>query len=222
MTKHIGCDATVKRTKENSQVQSRKRKRPRRRPFRLLDLPAELRNCVYEQVAWEQRAYATKKGHLVDLSGLLEVSHQIRDEYYPILSFTTRRIEARAYNFDFRHIVTLLNRLSSTELDSMSTFLKATHKKFRVTVHLPNKPPKLYYNDELLRRWLKRAGQAHKKGALIDFRYEFISGPDFASTPWAIEREKWEDFFDEMIETCTVGRMRVEAMKMKQAFLRDW
>jgi hypothetical protein len=87
--------------------------------FRLLDLPAELRNFVYEKVAEDQTVYLNKR-KLQDGPGLLAVNHRLRNEYFPIMLLFASKIQANVITFDFRDVVACINRLSDADMNTVS------------------------------------------------------------------------------------------------------
>ena len=141
------------------------------KPFRFFDLPAELRNLVYQMIAQEQIVNLRARNP-TDGSGLLtkDAIPKLRDEYLPILLLYASKIEAMVTDFDFTKIVTFLNCLSNAEANLLPTTEKAGMRKIEVKLNItysclshPNPP--------LLTRWLNRAGHATKKGTTLDISY---------------------------------------------------
>ena len=140
------------------------------KPFRFLDLPGELRNVIYVNVA--QQSTAVVKGRrLTDRSGLLEVNTQLYDEYLPLLILHASKIQLGVTNFDFRDVVRFLNGLSTSELNALPTVTKPSTRKIEITLTVT----KIASNyEDLLRRWLNRAGHTAKKGAMLDINYKLV------------------------------------------------
>lgn len=121
------------------------------------DLPAEIRNVIYEDVASETKLYvsctaAKKKEKEAKIPpqttpALLLVSKQTRIEYLPVL-LERAIISFAIRDFDFRNLMRVSSSLYSSEL-------KALRKNPRLTIRLlATKPTK----DALasLRRWAQR------------------------------------------------------------------
>lgn len=122
-----------------------------------LDLPPEIRNVIYEDVASSTRLYvstasAKKKEKESKIPPqttptLLLASRQVRIEYLPLL-LECASISFGVRNFDFRNLMRVSSSLYSTEL-------KALRNNGRLTIRLlATKPSK----DSLtsLRRWAQR------------------------------------------------------------------
>ncbi|KAK3700973.1 hypothetical protein LTR37_015679 [Vermiconidia calcicola] len=138
--------------------------------FPLLKLPAELRNNVYEKVSEDTTAYISKRtrGRLACSSSLLRVSRQVRDEFLPILMLHASEIVAKVEEFNFRHLVTFLNRLSDLELKSLSTSAQVSSRTIRIELQMRN--PQVV-DLPLLVRWLKRTAHPTKRGTQIEISY---------------------------------------------------
>ncbi|EME87454.1 uncharacterized protein MYCFIDRAFT_75309 [Pseudocercospora fijiensis CIRAD86] len=89
-------------------------------PCHLLQLPAELRNLIYSKVLEDFPAYLHphNNGRLVCASRLLGANHQIRRELLSEL-YLTAPIYAQVYDWNFNHIVSFLNKLSTSEFKSL-------------------------------------------------------------------------------------------------------
>jgi len=137
-------------------------------PF--LELPAELRNAVYEYVAIDAcgALHRRTRGKLASRTALCRVSKQVRDEYHAVLYMTTPYIEAHVKDFDFGHIVTFLNKLSDRELNALPTSTIPTHRKLRVHIRITQACP---HNPEGLQKWLLRRQHPTKKGTRIEVEY---------------------------------------------------
>lgn len=176
-------------------------------PFLFLNLPAELRNIVYGMVAEECTAYL-KKGKVTDRSNLALVNRQIRDEYHPVSLLCAKGIRTEVEDFDFRYIVTFINRLSTNEVNALPNATKPGTRRIDVTLVFSKNPADYY----LLRRWLNRAGHPMKKGTMLDFRYT-LKTPDgfkpnkFDHSDYISGTLEWR----RLIFSCTVrGRRKSE------------
>ena len=95
---------------------------PSDQPFKLLDLPPELRNNIYDKVIENHpRAYLTTRSGRTIASGsaLLRVNRSVRAEFLNAL-YISATIVADVTNFDFSQIITFFNRLRDTHLSSLS------------------------------------------------------------------------------------------------------
>lgn len=119
-------------------------------PFAFIDLPGELRNLIYEQTALTQTVIL-ENGVLTDHSGLLDVSEQFRNEYYPILLLCAGTTVVNVNNFDFRPIVTFLNKLPEDELNILPSINKPAVRAFEVHLNI-TRGCDLRTDQELLRR----------------------------------------------------------------------
>jgi hypothetical protein len=133
-----------------------------------MDLPAELRNLVYGSVAKGRTAFL-ENGTLTDNSSLLQVNSQVHDEYIPMLFQFAKVIKTDVVDFDFRPIVTFLNRLSAAELNALPSLTRPSRRSVDIALRFSYVSE--YPDDKLLRRWLNRAGSTTKKGTMLDFRY---------------------------------------------------
>jgi hypothetical protein len=132
-----------------------------------MNLPAELRNLVYAEVARSRTAHL-RKGMLTDNSALLYVNSQVHAEYKAMIQFA-QTIKTDVTDFDFRHIVTFLNRLSTAELNALPSLTRPEGRSVEICLRFSYR---LEGPDHgLLRRWLNRASRATKKGTMVDFRY---------------------------------------------------
>lgn len=138
---------------------------------RLLDLPAELRNRIYEFVALDSGAVLSPRtrGKLAPKTALCRVSKQVRDELLAVLYVSALIIKAHVFDFD-AHIVTFLNKLSERELSALPTLDNPTQRKLCVHIEVRTGCPR---NPEGLRRWLFRCQHPTKKGTQIDVEYDF-------------------------------------------------
>ncbi|KAK0343669.1 ferrochelatase hem15 [Friedmanniomyces endolithicus] len=135
------------------------------------DLPAEIRNHVYDLVSSDTVLSLPspedgKKKSSVPVCGLLLTSRQCRKEYLPLL-YSTAPVVIDIKDFDFRAVIKIIGGLYSTEL-----------KAFRANNALVLRLRTLNCtkaNLDGLRRWL-----THRADSLdrLPFRYEvFVADP---------------------------------------------
>ena len=154
--------------------------RKKSKPFRLLDLPGELRNMIYVNVG-QQSTAVVKRRQLTDRSGLPGVNTQLREEYLSMLILHASKIQLGVTNFDFRDVVRFFNGLSTSELNKLPTVTKPSTRKIEITLTVTKVTLK---NADLLSRWLNRAGNTTKKGTMVDINYKLV-GSHPACFRWA-------------------------------------
>ena len=186
--------------------------------FRLLDLPAELRNSIYEKVAEERPAWVRKisRGNLSCLSALRSANRQVRREFLAVLPQFAECIVVEVSNWDFAHFVTFLNTLSDQEHTSLSTL--TWYGSLRVCIHLCVLCD-LDINTDLLARWLNRMGSSTKKGSDIDVRYRIIHSIDRSkhSSGSTVHLRHWAKWLAKKAQRLQNGRIKVEAEKLVTA-----
>jgi hypothetical protein len=218
------------RRKEAARLQRLGLKRPRAaarplktsKPFCFLDLPAELRNLVYEKVAKHQIAIL-EKGELTDNSELLDVNIRIRNEYYPILLHHASRIMAEVVNFDFQKVVTFLNRLSDADINALPSTTKSATRPIEIKLTFDQRM--CQKKEILLKRWLNRAGHPTKKGTTLNISYSlstchrlaYIGFPNSNLRRGDALFSKWREALDTYIKEKKDARAGEEAKKIRAA-----
>ena len=114
------------------------------------DLPAEVRNEIYDHVACDGILYLPspedrKKKLSVPLCGLLLASRQCRKEYLPLL-YSTTPVLVDIKDFDFQNLVRVVGGLYSTELKAFRA-----NKRLIIRLRTLNCTKA---NLDSLRRWL--------------------------------------------------------------------
>ena len=138
-----------------------------------LDLPPELRNAIYADAAQDTSVRLSRKSThrtLTTGSALARVNKQVRDEFLSV-AMVTASIETTARDFDFRHIVTFLNRLDDAELKTLSSITIPSERRVIIGLVLTEADTILY-----LGRWLNRAAHPTKKGTNLNYEYKIVSG----------------------------------------------
>ena len=112
-------------------------------------------------------------------------------------------------DYDFRHIVTFLNRLSEAELKALPLSGNLSSRKIQVELEFTSRPNE---NQDLLIRWLKRLEHPTKKGTKIEAVYTLKSDAVMRlplAAPW---RVTW---LNRRIAVMGPGRMQDEAKKIR-------
>lgn len=134
---------------------------------RLLDLPRELFDMILSHVAADAGAILRRNStDLRSPSGLMGVSHSVRDQYQSVLNISALEIKTEVKEFDFSHIVKFFNKLSDRELSTLPTITLPSERKFIITLM-----PTAATNPESLHRWLLRLDSTTKKGTKIAADY---------------------------------------------------
>ncbi|KAK3670033.1 hypothetical protein LTR78_010064 [Recurvomyces mirabilis] len=141
--------------------------------FPILDLPAELRNAIYEYAALDATAVVRPnvRGKVLSNSPLTRVSHQVREEYSSMLLLTAPTITAHVKDLDFAHIVALLNRLSDQELRALPSITLPSDRSIRINLHITEA---CATHSDTLTRWLLRLEHPTKSGTNLNITYRAL------------------------------------------------
>lgn len=157
-----------------------------------LDLPAELRNCIYEFIICDATlslpctAGLSKKSKLslrrrrqveTPINGLLLANRQLRQEYLSIL-LSTASVVVEVKDFDFDHVARVSSGLAYADMKALQS-----NRNLVLQLHTQNCTTK---DVSMLRRWL-------------DFR----KGND-TNLPW-----NYEFPLDRLLPGTTMGRVRL-------------
>ena len=144
------------------------------KPFRLLDLPPELRADIYEKVIEDNPIAFFSRSHpkadLLSTSPLVFVNKQIREEFKGTL-YMRGTLTTTVRDFDFGPLIGFLNRMDDRDVklfegaQENSNVLRKAVITLLVQVFCPEYP-------KYLARWVKRMDDLTKKGASIEFEYE--------------------------------------------------
>jgi len=143
----------------------------------LLDLIPELRNAIYEYV------FASTGGVLLSRhainraiapreSALLYVNKQVHTEFLHA-AWLLADIHTTSLDYDFRHVVTFLNRHNDEEIRALPSKLFPRHRAIVVEIEPGS------YGDgmpQCLERWLNRFGHPTKEGAQVHFEHRLRPG----------------------------------------------
>lgn len=122
-----------------------------------------------------------KHGHLIEGCALLRVCRQLRSEFRPSLYFNLPTITAVVYDFDYRHVVSFINKLGEHELSAL-----AMRSGNAMTLEVHVAPVGLYHyklpasgalEDTCtlqLRSWSKRLQHPTKKGTHLTMGYQMF------------------------------------------------
>lgn len=147
----------------------------RRGHFAFLDLPAELRDNIYNKIL-ENEPIAhlsrnTSRRTLAVVTPLALVNRQVRSEFLHAATIASPIIQTTVRDFQFGHIITFLNRLSEVLLKRLETQDAMPQRTIEIDLILTQGGR----NEALrsgLERWLNRMG-TEKKGAKIEYRYTY-------------------------------------------------
>ena len=201
-------------------------------PFRLLELPAELRNRIYEYIALEYDIVLSPRanGRLATSSPLAKVSHQVREEYLGLLYVTAPTIRVPLTDWNFAHVIKFFNTLSQRELNALPTVGRPSSRCLHINVKMTSA---CGANPEELQRWLKRRQDPTKKGFNIDVSYSahgkrsgpysYFLGPGTWRPRWHTSSyphplspvgKMYENMIQKLQSTLPAGRIREEVEKI--------
>ncbi|KAI7256752.1 hypothetical protein KC343_g4236 [Hortaea werneckii] len=182
----------------------------------LLDLPLELRDIIYLMLLRERSPLrlSTWRKQLQTTSPLVHVNKQVRSEYLNTASLYGN-ITTSVRDFNFRHIISFLNRVPEPKIPSFS----ADHapKSRTITMYF------FYgakWNEGLppLRRWYNRLNHPSKRGVNTGLQYVLIKPNRCFKNPNALKTH-WLRTFLEKSEMSNLreGRPKEELKKIVQA-----
>ncbi|KAK5123167.1 hypothetical protein LTR85_003365 [Meristemomyces frigidus] len=190
----------------------------------LLDLPAELRNLVYEMVLQDHKVKLSRtkpKQGLTTGSALQRVSKQVRNEFMAVV-WLLPNIHTPVEDFSFAHIVTFLNRLSEIQMSALPTISAPSRRNIIVKLRFSmvglegmRERMRIRLPEPMLERWLKRTEHPTKRGTKVNLRYELVKlGPRhrWLLSKWAIKARVLQR---KMVE----GRKKEEYGKILAAIL---
>lgn len=180
-------------------------------------MPAELRNIVYADVASDATISLGKDGSLTENSNIRLAGPQLRGEYDPILLVCAKEVKTEVHEYEFRHIVTFINRLSTAELNSMPNINSTPARRIEVTMFFCRMN---FPDGYFLRRWLNRANSTTKKGTELDFTYVLRNDFRDTSYPYGYRLRNWAQLVADYVDGAEDGRSREEAEKIGAAFSR--
>ncbi|KAF7185040.1 hypothetical protein HII31_13663 [Pseudocercospora fuligena] len=202
-------------------------------PCHLLNLPAELRNLIYSKVLEDYPAYLHPRnnGRLVCASRLLGTNQQIRSELLSEL-YLTAPIYAQVYDWNFTHIVSFLNRLSTSELKTLPRKVYHGEEPSRVVGRemvlelilstLSRDEQSLLKSTSLdrcpdLEKWIRRLNRKEKRRLTTDVRYK-VSCTDEDRFRNLVTLRCWESYLGDlrslMYEGASRGRQEVTAIRV--------
>ncbi|KAK4543648.1 hypothetical protein LTR36_005293 [Oleoguttula mirabilis] len=109
---------------------------------------------------------------LATTSTLVLVSKQVRDEFIGMLYLAAPIICTTGRNFDFRHIVTYLNRLSQVEIEKLSPDDEPPERSTSILLLVKDDYDRM---TPYLGLWVNRVELPSKRGTKIDFQYAVSS-----------------------------------------------
>lgn len=183
----------------------------RDRPFRLLDLPRELRDLVYKKVleiypVAHLSRFTSDRNLLTDCR-LLSVSKQVQAEFRSVLNLHAPVIHTGVNSFDFGHVIHFLNCISDAELQKLQADTVSGLRQF--SIHMGFRGHQEIWSP--LQRWLNRKNNPEKRGAGIEYHYtcdhpiHWALSFDIDPTPGTKSWEEWEK-----IEEAGHGQLRIK------------
>lgn len=103
---------------------------------------------------------------------IAQINKQLRMEFLYFASRCGPLLRASILNFNFGHIITFLNKLSSGHLGQFKSSEHLSLPPRRLMFELHFKSVGFYSGGADLQRWLKRVEHPEKKGAQIRFEYK--------------------------------------------------
>lgn len=137
--------------------------------FRFLDLPAELRNLVYEHVANDSAPTVKRLGDVASSSGMTRVSRQVHAEYQSVLKTKSQEIVVPVTELNFAPVVKFLDKLSDADLNRLPK-VDGSNKERKVTVLLQISSDCI--NPGELMTWVRWLAQSNHRGANVDLTYK--------------------------------------------------
>ncbi|KAI6908473.1 hypothetical protein KC318_g2356 [Hortaea werneckii] len=183
----------------------------------LLDLPLELRDIIYRMIIREGSPLrlSTWRKQLMTTSALVIVNKQVRSEYLNAASLYGN-INTSVIDFNFRHIVSFLNRVPEPKFATFSTDHAPKSRTISVyfffrtawNVGLP-----------LLRRWYNRFNHPTKRGANTGFQYVLIKPNRYFKNPNALKTHWVRTLLEKRdLPDLREGRAKEEVRKIVEAF----
>lgn len=188
------------------------------RHFCFLDLPAELRNLIYEKVSHklslliklglisssqvlENEPFAhlsrfTTDRNLLTDCRLVSVSKQVRHEFLGMLASHAPIIRTTIRNLDFSHVVYSLNRISTAEFEKLRSGTVAGSRVMRIELGFAIPFPASWSTG--LRLWLQRMDKPAKRGTGIEFEYVWQEEGGPLTVPLRLHGEKRQEEFQKM------------------------
>ena len=183
MAKRKASKTTSKPTVKRAKIKTSKTEKP----FRLLNLPAELRDMIYACIVETDtpaRLDRRNKGKLIVISAMSQTSKQVRQEITSA-TYLYAPIVADVRNLDFRHIVTFFNKLSDLELRYLSGTTANNNPERKITIELFfTQDYKVGSSGPFLDRWLNRIEHPTKKGTKVDFSYSVVNDDVTSLRSW--------------------------------------
>ncbi|KAI6863526.1 hypothetical protein KC343_g5139 [Hortaea werneckii] len=182
----------------------------------LLDLPLELRDIIYLMLLRERSPLrlSTWRKPLLTTSPLVRINKQVRSEYLNAASLYGN-IKTNVRDFNFRHIISFLNRVPEPQIPSFSADHAPKSRTISIYFVFGAK-----WNEGLphLRRWYNRLSHPTKRGINTGFGYVLIKPNRCFKNPNALKTH-WLRTFLEKSEMSNLreGRSKEELKKIVQA-----
>ena len=190
-------------------------------PSNFLDLPAELRNNIYEYDIHNTKTTLPRKarGRLVSDSPSTRVSRQIREEFQGILYAAAPTIQAKVTDLNFGHMIRFFNTVSDHDLSSLPKILDRSVPVLDIQLHFTDS---CSANPEGLLRWLLRSEKPSKRGTKVDTSYSSHQRFDYLTTlseEYAVILRVQKQM-RKKISKVDDGRLKVEMTKLLREITR--
>lgn len=149
-----------------------------------LSLPPEVRNLIYVTYLRPHGdvVYVSAARRLIARGPLRKINQQVRSEFESLIDLYARKITFPVYDFEFRYLITFLNKLDKPALaslaaqttDESSIATKMASPARRLRIQLCFSDGDLLSAKPHLERWLNRFDRPEKNGTAVDFHFEVL------------------------------------------------
>ncbi|KAK4506474.1 hypothetical protein PRZ48_000206 [Zasmidium cellare] len=189
------------------------------KPFRLLDLPAEVRDNVYEKALEDEpiahlSRFTSDKKLLTD-SRLVGVSKQVQQEFTDVMDLYAPIIRTSVRNFDFGAVIAYLNRISEADVEKLTKDTAALTRTMRIEFEFRRPFP--YDFGRNLQRWLNRVRDPSRKGTDVVFEYAWSDDAWLYDTPLQVRVDiRHPDANEEFwkIQRASVTKLQLSALSL--------
>lgn len=148
-----------------------------------LELTPEVRNLIYitHLQGHSDARYVHSAGGLVATGPFRKLNQQTRQEYLSLVDVHARRIIFDIRAFEFRYVITYLNKLNTQALEAFAripsehvdTPTDPGNGSRQLVLNLVLEPVWSWTHADGLLRWVKRFDDPRKNGTSLRYRYTF-------------------------------------------------